>query len=146
MKRLAAAPLSLAILTAASLVASEALAQEGSQGSQEVPDWVHVEIEDVRAERGAHGRPWQEFLRVPDLFAGLYEIPSGGEDTQSPHGADEVYYVLEGQATAVVDDDRIPVRPGSVLYVAKEVEHRFVDITEDLSVLVFFATAESDGG
>jgi hypothetical protein len=31
------------------------------------------------------------------------------------------------------------VQPGSIVFVAKEVEHRFVDIDEDLSILVFFA-------
>lgn len=107
---------------------------------QEVPDWLHFDIDDIRAERAEHGRPWQEFVRVPDLFAGMYEIPAGGEDGQSPHDADEVYHVLEGRATLVVEGERIPVEAGSVIYVAKDKEHRFVDITEDLSVLVFFAT------
>ena len=110
---------------------------------QEVPDWLHFDIDDVRAQRAEHGRPWQEFIRVPDLFAGVYEIPAGGEDGQSPHDADEVYHVLSGRGTLVVEGDRIPVEAGSVVYVAKEKEHRFVDITEDLSILVFFATASA---
>jgi len=38
-----------------------------------------------------------------------------------------------------VAGERRPVRPGSIVFVAKEVEHRFVDIEEDLSLLVFFA-------
>ena len=112
---------------------------------QEVPDWLHVTLDEVRAERAEHGRPWQEFIRVPDLYTGLYEIPAGGEDGQAPHDADEVYHVLEGRATLIVEEDRIDVGPGSVVFVAKEKEHRFVDITEDLSVLVFFATP-SDAG
>ena len=134
----------IAALAAVVCVPASARAQEDDM--QEPPEWIHATIEEVRAERAEHGRPWQEFMRVPDLFAGLYEIPAGGEDTQSPHAADEVYYVLEGRATAVVEDDRIPVGPGSVLYVAKDLEHRFVDITEDLSILVFFATPGGDGG
>ena len=36
-----------------------------------------------------------------------------------------------------------PVGPGSVVFVARTVPHRFADITERLSVLVFFAPAES---
>ena len=138
-------PLEIRTLVLAALAGSLALSPPSVQAQevpmQETPTWSHVDIADVRAQRAEHGRPWQEFMRVPDLFAGLYEIPAGGEDTQSPHDADEVYYVLEGRATAVVDGERIPVAPGSVLYVAKDVEHRFVDITQDLSVLVFFATA-----
>ena len=108
--------------------------------TEEAPDWLHFDIDDVRSEREGHGRPWQEFIRVPDLFTGLYEIPVGGEDRQSPHDADEVYYVLAGRATAVVEGDRIEVERGSVLFVGKDKDHRFVDITEDLSLLVFFAT------
>lgn len=133
-------------LTLASLVAltgfagaTTLTAQEAPM--QEAPDWIHTTLDEVRAERAEHGRPWQEFIRVPDLFTGLYEIPVGGEDMQSPHEADEVYYVIAGRATAVVEGERIEVGPGSVLYVAKEKDHRFVDITEELSILVFFATA-----
>ncbi len=109
------------------------------------PDWLAFHIDDVRADREEHGRPWQQFLRVPDLFSGLYEIPAGGEDAQEPHDADEVYYVLGGRATLTVEADRIPVEPGSIVYVAKDKAHSFVDITEDLSVLVFFATPGEDG-
>lgn len=133
MKMLVTTTLSLALIAGPT-------ARTAEESMQEPPDWIHAEIDEVRAERAEHGRPWQEFIRVPDLFAGLYEISAGGEDMQSPHEADEVYYILEGRATAVVEGDRIDVGPGSVLYVAKQKEHRFVDITEDLSVLVFFAT------
>jgi quercetin dioxygenase-like cupin family protein len=34
------------------------------------------------------------------------------------------------------------VEPGTVIYVAAHVEHRFHDIAEELSVAVFFAPAE----
>jgi mannose-6-phosphate isomerase-like protein (cupin superfamily) len=112
--------------------------------SEHAPDWLHVDIADVRTDRAAHGEPWQEFIRVPDLYTGLYEIPAGGEDGQSPHDHDEVYYILAGRATLIVEGDRVHVGPGSVAYVAKEKDHRFVDITEDLSILVFFATTAGD--
>lgn len=146
MKVIAMLATAFGVGAAVSFHAMEAAVPESP--AQEVPAWLHFEIDDVREDRAEHGRPWQEFIRVPDLFTGLYEIPAGGEDRQSPHDADEVYHVLSGRATAVVEGDRIEVGPGSVLFVAKGREHRFVDITEDLSVLVFFATArdERDGG
>lgn len=135
MKLLAAVALTpiLAFIAAAPVSAQE-------DPMPERPDWIHTTIDEVRTEREGHGRPWQEFIRVPDLFTGLYEIPAGGEDRQSPHDADEVYYIISGRATALVEGERIAVEPGSVLYVGKDKEHRFVEITEDLSVLVFFAT------
>jgi mannose-6-phosphate isomerase-like protein (cupin superfamily) len=41
----------------------------------------------------------------------------------------------------------VPVSPESVVYVPARVAHRFHSITEELSVLVFFAPAEgSEGG
>ncbi len=106
----------------------------------ETPQWLAFDIDDIRDVRAEHGRPWQEFIRVPDLYTGLYEIPAGGNDEQAPHDADEVYYVLKGEAVFLVEDHRIDFQPGSILFVAKRKTHRFVDITEDLSVLVFFAT------
>lgn len=73
-------------------------------------------------------------------LCGLYGIPAEDQDPQSPHDTDEVYYVLEGGASFLVEDQRMDVQPGSVLFVAKGKNHRFVDIAEDLSVLFFFAT------
>ena len=116
-----------------------------TDSSQEHPGVQSFHLDEVREDRAAHGRPWQEFLRVPELFAGLYEIPAGGEDPQGPHDADEVYHVLSGRAVLMVEDEPHPVRAGSVIYVAKELDHRFVEITEDLSVLVFFATPPGEG-
>jgi quercetin dioxygenase-like cupin family protein len=37
-----------------------------------------------------------------------------------------------------------PVKAGSILFVPAHSQHRFRDITEDLSTLVFFAPAETE--
>lgn len=87
----------------------------------------------------AGGEPWLEFLRVADLRVGLYVLPAGGSDPQSPHAEDEVYHVIRGRATLSVDGEDLAVVPGSVVYVAAGVDHRFHSITEELEVLVFFA-------
>ncbi len=97
------------------------------------------EIGELIEQQAAGDERYLEFLRVPDLNCGLYVLPAGGEDAQQPHPEDEVYYVLEGRATITVADEDPPVQPGSIVYVAAEVEHRFHDIEEQLSVLVFFA-------
>ena len=83
-----------------------------------------------------------EFLKVPDLSMGLYVLPAGGVDPQSPHTEDEVYYVVSGKAQIQVADEDRAVQAGSIVYVAKNVEHRFHSIEEELTVLVFFAPAE----
>ena len=97
------------------------------------------EIGELIELQAAGDSRYLEFLRVRDLNAGLYVLPAGSEDTQQPHEEDEVYYVLEGRASIVVGDETRPVQAGSVVYVAAQVPHRFVDIEEQLRVLVFFA-------
>ena len=100
------------------------------------------EMVDLRKQRAQLNKLYLEFLRVPDLSLGLYELPAGGTDPQSPHTEDEVYYVVSGAAKIKVADEDRAVKAGSVVYVAKNVEHRFHSIKEDLTVLVFFAPAE----
>jgi len=83
-----------------------------------------------------------EFLKVPDLSMGLYVLPAGGADPQSPHTEDEVYYVVSGKGKIKVGNEDRAVEAGSIVYVAKNVEHRFHSIEEELTLLVFFAPAE----
>ena len=100
------------------------------------------ELDEVEAARVAAGRLYHEFLRVPDLSAGLYVLEAGGTDPQSPHTEDELYYVIEGRAVVTVGDVDRPVGPGSLVFVGATVPHRFHDITERLVLLVAFGPAE----
>jgi mannose-6-phosphate isomerase-like protein (cupin superfamily) len=93
-------------------------------------------------QRSDSNKLYLEFLKVPDLSMGLYVLPAGGTDPQSPHTEDEVYYVVGGKAKVKVADEDRAVQAGSIVYVAKNVEHRFHSIEQNLIVLVFFAPAE----
>jgi quercetin dioxygenase-like cupin family protein len=97
----------------------------------------------LEQQRAQNGKPYLEFLRVPALSAGLYLLPAGGVDRQSPHLEDEMYYVIRGRARMRVGVDDQPVGPGSVIYVAAGAEHRFHHIEEEMVALVLFAPAES---
>jgi len=100
------------------------------------------ELSAVIAAQSRSGRRYLEFLRRPSLSMGVYHLPAGGVDPQSPHTEDEVYYVASGRALIRVADEDRPVGPGSIVLVAANVPHRFHSIEEDLIVLVFFAPAE----
>ena len=104
------------------------------------PDWRIFETDELLS--GLEGReaPYYEFLRVPALSCGLYRLPAGSKDLQSPHDEDEVYYVLAGRARLRVDGEDRAVGPGSILYVGATSEHSFVEIEEDITLLVFFAS------
>lgn len=97
---------------------------------------------DLISRQKDSNKPYLEFLKVPDLSMGLYILPAGGMDPQSPHTEDEVYYVVSGRAKIQVADEDHDVQAGSIVYVSKNVEHRFHSIDEDLQVIVFFAPAE----
>ena len=101
-------------------------------------------IGDIQKLRKPSGKRYLEFLRVPAMSAGLYVLPAGGNDPQSPHKEDEMYYVVRGRARMKAGSEDQAVTEGSVIFVAAAVEHRFYDITEELVVLVFFAPAESE--
>jgi mannose-6-phosphate isomerase-like protein (cupin superfamily) len=105
--------------------------------------WDLATIEDARA---AEGKLYHEFLRVPDLSAGLYVLDAGATDPQSPHSEDEVYYVLAGRGAVSVGDETRDVGPGSLIFVAATVPHKFHGITERLQLLVVFGPAEGSRG
>jgi mannose-6-phosphate isomerase-like protein (cupin superfamily) len=93
-------------------------------------------------ERHAAGRPYLEFLRVPDLSLGLYVLEAGSVDGQSPHTEDEAYVVLEGRSSFTAGDETRDVGPGDTIFVAAGVPHRFHDIAERLRLIVMFGPAE----
>jgi quercetin dioxygenase-like cupin family protein len=101
------------------------------------------QIDQLEKQRAQAGKSYLEFLRIPAMSAGIYTLPGGGSDGQRPHREDEMYYVVRGQAHMRAGTEDHVVGPGSVIFVAAEVEHRFYDIAEDLVVLVFFAPAET---
>ena len=104
------------------------------------------EFDAVEADRASAGRLYEEFLSVPDLSGGLYVLEAGATDPQSPHGEDELYYVVSGRARITVGSATREVVPGSMVFVAATVPHRFHDITERLELLVVFGPAEGSRG
>ncbi len=100
------------------------------------------ELAALLARRAWGGRPYLEFLRVPHLSAGLYVLPEGGVDRQTPHTEDELYFVLAGRAQLRVGEVSQPVQPGSVCFVKAGEVHAFHSVAEELRLLVVFGPAE----
>jgi mannose-6-phosphate isomerase-like protein (cupin superfamily) len=101
------------------------------------------DLGNLAADRARRGDAYLEFLRVASMSAGIYVLPAGSVDTQTPHGQDELYYVARGKARMRAGAEDRALEAGTVVFVAAQVEHRFYDIQEELMVLVFFAPAES---
>ena len=99
------------------------------------------EITNVIKDHANAGNLYHEFFRAERLSLGLYVLPMGQADPQQPHTEDEVYDVVQGTGMIQVGGENRPVAAGSMVYVDEGVEHRFHSITEDLTILVFFAPA-----
>ena len=99
------------------------------------------ELADILAEHSRSDSLYYEFFRTPALSLGLYVLPAGSADPQSPHTEDEVYYVVNGSGMIQVAGEDRAVAAGSMVYVGQDVQHQFHSITEDLTLLVFFAPA-----
>jgi mannose-6-phosphate isomerase-like protein (cupin superfamily) len=101
-------------------------------------------VQRLAAALAESGELYEEFIRSDSLSVGLYRLAAGMSDPQEVHTEDEVYYIVAGRSRLRVADAVHDVEPGSVVFVARGVDHRFEDIVEDLEALVFFAPAEGD--
>jgi quercetin dioxygenase-like cupin family protein len=80
------------------------------------------ELTQLIPQRADSHKLYLEFLRVPDMSMGLYVLPAGGLDPQSPHTEGEVYFVTGGKAKIRVAEEDRAVQAGSIVYVAKNVD------------------------
>ena len=99
-------------------------------------------ISEVELVRDRLGVDWHEFLKVSSLSMGLYQVAAGTTDKEShsPHDQDEIYVGRDGRGRLTADGKCYDIQAGSVVYVKSGVEHYFHDVTEDLNLLVFFAS------
>ena len=105
--------------------------------------WRVFELEALIDKADSRDAPYLEFLRVPSLSCGIYQVAAGSTDMQGYHDEDEVDLVVKGKGRLRVEDEDRMVGPGSVLYVSATSEHSFFEIEEDMTMLVFFSTPVS---
>ena len=100
---------------------------------------------DLILQQQTSGDLWREFLNVQNLSLGIYRVSKGTDDKQNhtPHDRDEVYVGLAGQGCLTADSRTFPMTTNTVVYVKAGVEHHFHDVSEDLSLLVFFTGGPS---
>ena len=101
--------------------------------------YLTFEVDALRQKYAGAESPYNEFLRRRGMSVGLYVLPVGAEDKQTPHMADEVYVVLQGRGRLRVVDEETEVNPGQVISVDHGEDHQFFDVTEDLQLVVVFA-------
>jgi mannose-6-phosphate isomerase-like protein (cupin superfamily) len=106
-----------------------------------------LDLTTLLAGLAADRHDFAEVFRAPgdSLSLTVARWPAGSVDDQQPHTEDEVYYVAAGRAVLNIGAEVVRVVPGTVAFVAAGVEHRFVEMTADLEVLVFWSPARHHG-
>ncbi len=97
------------------------------------------ELQDLVSRLEKEGGYFLNFLKVRDMEAGIIVLHPWEEDTQEPHPADELYYVIEGSGLIEIGKRRRPVKKGSIVFMPAGMHHRFYGNSEDLVVLYVFA-------
>ena len=70
-----------------------------------------------------------------------------GNDLQTPHEQDEVYFIHKGTGALVIAEERYSFEAGDCLFVAANVEHRFENFSEDFGTwVVFWGPKGGEGG
>lgn len=103
-------------------------------------------IRKVTQQQQESGDAWLEFLSLPSLSMGVYQIPAGSDDreTHTPHDRDEIYVGISGKGQLTADGEEFDVEANAIVFVKAGVEHYFHDVTDDLTVLVFFSGVASE--
>lgn len=91
-------------------------------------------------------RPWgnyQKFFQEPGVWVKRVEVNAGARLSLQKHKKrSEKWIIVKGQGVAIVDEQNIPVEPGTVVDVPLGAVHRMCNTGKDL--LVFIEVACGD--
>lgn len=103
---------------------------------KEKAQWFELDDKLAQIENDEY---FNDFLRVRHLEAGVLRLRPGEEDTQTPHDADELYYVVQGSGYLEAGNERRAVKKGSLVFVPAKMPHHFYGNRDLLVVLYMFA-------
>ena len=95
------------------------------------------ELKDLLSELEDQGGYFREFITTRGIQAGIIRLHPGDNDTQEPHSADEVYYVIEGKGFIKLNGKNKAIKDGTSIFVRAGTEHRFFGNIQDL--VIFYA-------
>ena len=83
------------------------------------------------------------FINKQSLASGILFLKPGDQDTQEPHDADEIYYIISGDGFLKINKKDYQVSEGKAFFVAKNTPHHFFGNKKELTVLYFFGGPDS---
>jgi len=67
-------------------------------------------------------------------------LPGSAATPHSHDEAENVFYVIQGRGLAILDGDRIPIQPGTLVFIPPKVEHAVINTGEQNLIMVFVAS------
>jgi mannose-6-phosphate isomerase-like protein (cupin superfamily) len=112
------------------------------------PGWTALRVDEVEAvpwrDRGLVWRPLRAALGLRAFGAGAYTAERAGQELVEPHdeaedgrGHDELYVVLEGRATFILDGERVDAPAGTLVHAPPGVLRSAVAADVPATVLAF---------
>src|SRR5919201_2793938 len=123
--------------SAVSLELVRARKRPNAAGRDKVGDVHEFDFAAVQRRLAAETGGYEIVHESPGLEVGVYVLVAPEPDRQQPHEHDEIYVVLEGRGTLMVEGEAAELDEGGSAYVKAGADHRFTGY-EALSVLVLF--------
>jgi mannose-6-phosphate isomerase-like protein (cupin superfamily) len=99
---------------------------------------------EVLKKLDASGDWFYGFLSKNSMAAGILRLMPGEKDPQGSHANDELYYVIKGSGFIHIENNDLPIRPGSIIFVPARKKHHFHGNKDELQVLYVFAGEDKD--
>lgn len=109
-------------------------------GDETIMKTASFTVAELRDRQQKSGEAWLEFLDLASMSMGVYYVAAGTNDreTHEPHARDEVYVGIAGAGRLTAGGKVFDIEAGAIIYVKAGIEHFFHDVTDDLTILVFF--------
>jgi mannose-6-phosphate isomerase-like protein (cupin superfamily) len=80
-----------------------------------------------------------DIMHTNSFEVGILQLNPGQKDTQEPHSADELYFVVEGEGFISIQGKDHHIRKGSCIFIPAETKHYFHGNKGRLIVLYIFS-------
>ena len=97
-----------------------------------------VGLDKVIAALDNTGNYFLDVFNNKGVDLGILRLRKGETDTQLPHSVNEVYFIVEGNGFIEMEGKLKPVKKADFIFVAANIQHRFIVDDEDLVVIYFF--------
>ena len=80
-----------------------------------------------------------DIMHTNSFEVGILRLNPGQKDTQGPHSADELYFVVEGEGFISIQGKDHGIRKGSCIFIPSKTKHYFHSNKNRLIVLYIFS-------